>query len=44
MRVSRNVKGGKALMVLNVDSVVPRDVIEMVKKVDGVTEVNFIKL
>ncbi len=44
MRVSRNSKGGKALMVLNVDGVVPKDVIDMVKKVDGITEVNFIKL
>jgi len=44
MRVSRNSKGGKALMVLNVDGVVPRDVIGMVRKVDGITEVNFIKL
>lgn len=44
MRVSRNSKGGKALMVINVDGVVPKDVIEMVKKVDGITDVNFIKL
>jgi D-3-phosphoglycerate dehydrogenase len=44
MRVSRNSKGGKALMVLNVDGLVPKDVIGMVKKVDGITEVNFIKL
>jgi D-3-phosphoglycerate dehydrogenase len=44
MRVSRNVRGGKALMVLNVDGVVPKDVVDMVKKVEGVTEVNFIKL
>ena len=44
MRVSRNSKGGKALMVINVDGVIPKDVIEMVKKVDGITDVNFIKL
>jgi D-3-phosphoglycerate dehydrogenase len=44
MRVSRNVKGGKALMVLNVDSIVPREVLDMVGKVDGVTDVRFIKL
>jgi D-3-phosphoglycerate dehydrogenase len=44
MRVSRNSRGGKALMVINVDGVVPKDVLDMVKKVDGITDVNFIKL
>ncbi len=44
MRVSRNSRGGKALMVINVDGIVPRDIIDMVKDVDGITDVNFIKL
>ncbi len=44
MRVSRNVKGGKALMVLTVDSEVPRDLLKMLEKVDLVTEVRLIKL
>ncbi len=44
MRVSRNSRGGKALMVINVDGVVPKDVIDKVKSVDGITDVNFIKL
>lgn len=44
MRVSRNVKGSKALMVLTVDSEVSRDIIDMIKKVDGIAEVRFIKL
>lgn len=44
MRVSRNSKGGKALMVINVDGVVPKEIINEVKEVDGITDVNFIKL
>ncbi|MBA1335553.1 MAG: D-3-phosphoglycerate dehydrogenase [Firmicutes bacterium] len=44
MQASRNVKGGKALMVLTVDSEVPSKTINKIKEADGIDNVTFVKL
>lgn len=44
MQVGRKEVGGSAIMALTVDSPVPQDVLEKIKKVDGVEDVKQVKL
>lgn len=43
MRVSRNTKGDVALMAITIDESIPEDVMESIKRMDGIVHANFIK-
>ena len=44
MKVSQNQKNGIAMMLLNVDSDVEKKNIDILKGIEGITEVNMVKI
>lgn len=42
MRVSRNKKGDVALMAINVDDIVPEDVMDGIRRMDGIVKANLV--
>lgn len=44
MDVGRQSTGGKAVMILNVDNIIPADIIEKIKKIKGIINARFVKI
>jgi D-3-phosphoglycerate dehydrogenase len=44
MQLSRNTKGEKALMILSIDNEIPKEVLQLIRNVDGILHAKVIKL